>query len=167
MIGRTVCLLFIFLIAACNAGNESKAIADKEKDELGKLSLTDLDQKALDLKKYKGKTVFVNFWATWCKPCIREMPSIQNARNILRDEEIVFLFASNESIKQIQEFRMKHDYEFDYLRIENSEELNIQAMPTTFIYSPDGKLVFSEPGDRKWDDPANINLILKIIQEND
>lgn len=164
---QKVCLLFIVLIIACNASDRTKVLADKDKGELDKLSLIDLDQKPLDLKKYKGKTVFLNFWATWCKPCIKEMPSIQNARNILQNEEIVFLLASNESIKQIQEFRIKHDYEFNYLRIENSEELNIQAMPTTYIFSPDGRLVFSEPGERKWDDPENINMILKIIQKNE
>ncbi|MEJ7694901.1 hypothetical protein, partial [Daejeonella sp.] len=85
-------------------------------------------------------------------------------QNILRDEEIVFLLASNESIEEIDGFRIKHDYKFDYTRIENSEDLDIQALPTTFIFSPEGNLAFSEPGGRKWDDAGNIKLIREIIK---
>jgi len=160
-------LVILLGMVACNAGDKSKTVSYKEKDELGKISLTGLDQQPIELEKYKGKTVFINFWATWCKPCIQEMPAIANVQNILRNEEIVFLLASNESIEQIEEFRINHDYKFNYARIENSEELNIQALPTTFIFSPGGTLVFSEPGDRKWDDTENINLIRKIIKKHD
>ncbi|MES2874627.1 MAG: TlpA disulfide reductase family protein [Bacteroidota bacterium] len=159
--------VLILGMVACNAGNKSKTVPSEKKIELTKISLTDLNQQAINLGKYKGKTVFINFWATWCKPCIQEMPSIANAQNILRDEEIVFLLASDESIEQIEEFRIKHDYKFNYTRIENSEDLDIQALPTTFIFSPEGILIFSEPGDRKWDDAANINMILEIIKQND
>lgn len=163
---QKIYLLFVFLIIAC-AGDGSKSITETESDELGSLSLTDLNQQPFDLKKYKGKTVFINFWATWCKPCIREMPSIQKAQNILQNEKIVFLLASNESIKQIQEYKIKHNYEFNYLRIENSEDLNIQALPTTYIFDPSGILVFSEAGDREWDTPTNIDMILKIVKQHD
>ncbi|MEJ7779250.1 MAG: TlpA disulfide reductase family protein [Daejeonella sp.] len=166
-ITQKLALIIILGLAACNTGDKSKPLPYEKKTELRKISLTDLNQQPIDLEKYKGKTVFINFWATWCKPCIQEMPSIANAQNILRDEEIVFLLASNESIEEIDEFRIKHDYKFNYTRIENSEELDIQALPTTFIFSPEGTLAFSEPGDRKWDDAANINMILEIIKRND
>lgn len=160
-------IALIWGLVACNVGDKSKPVPYEKKTELRKISLTDLNQQPINLEKYKGKTVFINFWATWCKPCIQEMPSIANAQNLLRNEDIVFLLASDESIEQINEFRIKHGYKFNYVRIENSEELDIQALPTTFIFGPQGTLAFSEPGDRKWDDAANINMILKIIKRND
>lgn len=160
-------IVLLWVLVACNTGDKSKIELPKENDGLGKISLTDLNQQPINLEKYKGKVVFINFWATWCKPCIREMPSIENAQNILLNEDIVFLLASDESIEQIEEFRINHDYKFNYVRIENSEGLNIQALPTTFIFSSVGSLVFSETGDRKWDDTENIKLIRKIIKKND
>ncbi len=75
--------------------------------------------------------------------------------------------ASDESSEQIKDFSNTHDYKFNYVRIENSEEMNVQALPTTFIYNNNGKLVFSETGFRKWNDKNNIDLILKIANANE
>ncbi len=166
-ISQKLPLIILLALAACNTGDKSKPKPDQQKIEFRNIILTDLNQQAIDLEKYKGKTVFINFWATWCKPCIQEMPSIANAQNILRDKEIIFLLASNESVEQIEEFSKNHAYKFTYARIENSEELGIQALPTTFIFNPEGTLVFSEAGDRKWDDAVNINMILEIAKQND
>ncbi len=157
-------LIVLLGLAACNTQDRSNSGSNENKTGLTSIRLTGLDQQVIDLEKYRGKTVFINFWATWCKPCLYEMPSIEKARNLLQNENIVFLLASDESVEQIAEFRTRHTYNFNYTRIENSEELDIQALPTTFIFSPKGQLVFSEPGERKWDDSANINIIKKIIK---
>lgn len=135
--------------------------------EFDKIRLTDINGQAISLKQYQEKTIFINFWATWCKPCIQEMPSINEAQKILKNEEVIFLMASNESIEQIEEFKKNHEYNFDYVRIENSEEMNVQILPATYIFNSKGNLVFSEAGLRKWDDKNNIDMILKIVKEND
>ncbi|MBY0479253.1 MAG: TlpA family protein disulfide reductase [Chitinophagaceae bacterium] len=150
----------LLLLAACN-GQEA---ADKNKHtvetEYDKIQLTELDHTAIDLNQYKGKTLFINFWATWCRPCIEEMPSIQKMQEQLNDKNIVYLFASNETVEQIEKFKQKHPYPFHYVRAENMESLNIMALPTTFIINPTGKLVFSEMGYRKWDAKENIDLLI-------
>ncbi len=135
--------------------------------EIDKIRLTDIKGQSIDLKTYKGKTIFINFWATWCKPCIQEMPSIKEAQHILQKENIIFLIASDESTEQIKDFSNSHNYKFNYVRIENSEEINVQALPTTFIYNKKGNLVFSETGSRKWNEKNNIDLILKISNTNE
>jgi len=135
--------------------------------ELDKIKLSDLNHQPISLTQYQGKTIFINFWATWCKPCLKEMPSIEEAQNILQNEKIIFLMASGESAEQIKDFNTGHDYKFNYVRIENSEEINVQALPTTFIFNSVGNLVFSETGVRKWDEKNNIDLILKIAKENE
>jgi thiol-disulfide isomerase/thioredoxin len=153
----------IFL--SCNNTEKNNPGFDSDSEiRLTKIILVNLYGSTVDLTQYKGKTVFINFWATWCKPCLREMPSIQRAQEILQKENIVFLFASNETQEQIENFKNSHEYPFNYVRVENLEELNIMVLPTTFIFNPDGKLVFSEMGFRKWDDKNNINLILNIIK---
>ena len=125
--------------------------------------LVDLKGNSVNLSSYKGKAVFINFWATWCKPCILEMPTLVRAQEKFKNANIVFLFASNEEPDQIMKFQDKHSYDFNYVRVENLEELNIQALPTTYIFNPAGKLEFSEAGYRTWDAADNIEMISKII----
>ena len=158
-------LLFLIIISACKNATETKETKQQtqlsqQKKVITQIHLTDLNDQSIDLKKYKGKTIFINFWATWCKPCREEMPSIQEAMKMLKDEKIEFLFASDETKEQIEEFKAAHDYNFNYVKVENLAEFNIIGLPTTFIFDSNGELIFSEMGYRKWDDKANIDLIL-------
>ena len=164
---RTISVVLFFGIVGCNDGQKMKVSNTEKDEEIYKIRLKDLKDQPINLETYKGKTIFINFWATWCKPCIEEMPSIEKAQNILQNKEVVFLLASNESVEEIVDFRVNHTYKFNYVRIENLEELNIQALPTTFIINSKGNLVFSEMGSRKWDDSNNINMILKITKNDD
>ncbi len=134
---------------------------------INKVELTELSGAAIDLSQYKGKVVFINFWATWCKPCIQEMPTIVQAQAELKADEVVFLFASNEEPAQIEKFAKRHDYNFHYVHLENMETLNIQALPTTFIFNREGELKFSETGFRVWNDQVNVDLITKIINDHE
>lgn len=163
--------LYIFLIAVfggCHTGKQPEpSLPAVGKEENREIKLFDLTNHAVDLKNYKGRTVFINFWATWCKPCLEEMPSIQRAQALVNDKEIIFLLASSESIEEINVFSRNHKFHFNYVHLENAETLNIQALPTTFIINPKGEFVFSETGSRNWDDSANINLIKNITKQHD
>lgn len=150
--------LFLLVLLACSGGKET---------DIAKIKLKELNDQPIDFAQYEGKTVFVNFWATWCKPCIQEMPTIENAQNDLKNENVIFLFASNEDLDQIVAFKKRRAYNFHYVLLENMEELRIQSLPTTFIFNSEGKLKFSETGYRKWDDPDNIELITKIINDHE
>ena len=134
---------------------------------LNQIKLKDLNGKSIDLDQYQGKTLFINLWATWCKPCLEEMPSIERAQAILKDKNIEFLFASNEEAGRIQNFRSKKNLNLNFMQLENQEELNIQALPTTFIFNAQGKLVFHEMGYRQWDGSDNIEMINNIINTHD
>ena len=155
-------LLIIGLIGCINSSKKKPNSPANVIREIDMIRLTDLNGQSHSLKQYQGKTIFINFWATWCKPCIQEMPSITEMQNILQNENIIFLMASNESPEQIEEFINTRDYKFNFVRIENSEEMNVQALPTTFIFNKKGELVFSETGSREWNEQSNIDLILKI-----
>lgn len=136
-------------------------------NDLSKVKLNELTGQSIDMAQFEGKAVFINFWATWCKPCIQEMPTMAAAQEKLKNENVIFLFASNEEPDQIESFMKKHSYPFHYVHLQNMEALNIQALPTTFIFSPEGKMKFSENGFRTWDDPANIELITKIMNDHE
>ena len=150
----------------CNEINKNKPGSSEHTSiqTINTLRLQDLNQQPLDMNKYKGSIVFLNFWATWCKPCLEEMSSIEKAKTRLADPKVIFLLASNESTQQVIEFKTNHKSALEFVIIENMEDLNIQALPTTFIYNADGRLAFSETGYRKWDDSTSLEMIRKILK---
>ena len=161
-------IISAFSFVGCRENNKGKPVDTEKNGELTpQIQLVDLNNQAVRLADYKGKTVFISFWATWCKPCVQEMPSIERAQAMMSDKEVVFLLASGESIEEIKAFNNSHSYKFNYVHLENNEKLNFQALPTTFIINPQGALVFSEMGSRNWDDSANINLIKNITKQHD
>ena len=158
ILNKKTYFIFFLGVLGCSGATER---------DINKVELKELNGIAINISQYKGKAVFINFWATWCKPCIQEMPTIVQAQTKLKTDKIVFLVASNEEPAQIEKFAKRHDYDLHYVHLENMEALNTQALPTTFIFNPEGKLKFSETGFREWDDPANINLITKIINDHE
>lgn len=149
--------LFTILLAviACQSTGQTEDPATVE------LKLTDLDGNPISLHDYKGKTVFLNLWATWCAPCIKEMPSIEAAKHQLDD--VVFLLASDEEISKIKKFKERQDYSFNYIRLETGHaELGVYSLPTTFIFDENGKLAFRESGSRDWSSEESIKLIRNI-----
>lgn len=164
----TIFFLIVITLAGCSRGNKDQsAPSATSTDDIKKVKLTDLNDKEIDLDQFKGKTVFINFWATWCKPCLQEMPSIERAQAELKDHNVTFLLASNEEVDQIETFKKKHNYTFQYVHLENMEELGIQALPTTYIFNSEGKLKFSETGSRNWGNPASLDLINKIANDHE
>ena len=123
---RKISIVLLVGFLSCNGVDRDKPVTIIEKDRpVDKIRLKELNEQPVNLEKYKGKTVFVNFWATWCKPCIEEMPTIEKAQTILTKEDIVFLMASSESAEEIDAFRKAKNFNFNYLQVQNSEELNI------------------------------------------
>ncbi len=90
------------------------------------------------------------------------MPSIDSAQKLLSKNGIVFLLASDESPNQIKEFKEHYQFDLDFVRLTNMEELSMVGLPTTYIYNPKGENVFAETGYRKWNDSSNIKMILQI-----
>lgn len=157
---------YIFIIAVIAlTGCSSKKKEEQSAIVASDVKLTDLQGKEIDLANLAGKTVFVNFWATWCRPCIQEMPSIASLQNNLAGKNIEFLFASDEEVEKILKFKESRSMDLNFVRVENPEALGIEALPTTFIFNGKGELVFSEVGFRKWDDPSTMEMVLKIINE--
>ncbi len=149
------------ILAGCSSqktGEQSSIVASQ-------IKLTDLEGKEVDLTEFEGKTIFVNFWATWCRPCIQEMPSIAALQTQLAGKNIEFFFASDEEVDKIQKFMESRKMTLNFVRVENPESLGIQALPTTFIFDGEGNMVYSEVGFRKWDEPATVEMVTKLINE--
>lgn len=147
----------IWLLVSCTAGKENDIA-------LNDFRLKTLEGEEVDLGKYRGKRVFINVWATWCKPCVQEMPTIAEAMKQLEGEDMVFLFASNEDAEEIVSFRERRAFPFSYVQLLNLEALSIQALPTTFIFDEQGNLVYGEEGFRDWSTPENMEKIKPSVE---
>ncbi len=121
---------------------------------------TGLDGKEFKLEDFKGKAVFLNYWATWCRPCISEMPDIEAARKVLEPEGIEFFVVSDESIEKIENFRQKNNYGFSYLKLnEDFTSQEVYSLPTTIIYKKDGSVGLKKIGAMDWDAPQVLETI--------
>ena len=155
--------LYCFLLLGCNSDiRNNKNVSDLESLQL-KTSFVDLSENNLDLSVYKGKRIVINYWATWCGPCIKEMPSIKRAEEILEDYGYIFLLVSDETISKISKFKNDRNFDFNFLKsIESYETLGIYSMPTSYIFDENGKIIETIVGAIEWDSEEMINK-LKIL----
>jgi len=160
----SILFFVILIIIACNNSGEKPESKPASQADIEKIRLTNLNGTLVDMTQYKSKAIFINFWATWCKPCIEEMPTIKKAMDSLKNENIEFLFATSGDKEDIKDFESVHHYGFNYVIADNMEELNIIGLPTTFIFDKEGKRVFSDLGYHKWDDKTSLDLLFKIAQ---
>jgi thiol-disulfide isomerase/thioredoxin len=112
----------------------------------------DLNGKPVKLTDYAGKKVFVNFWASWCAPCIKEIPSISRAATALANENFVFLLASDESIDTIKNFLLDRGFTGNFVKMDGFVgSVGVDVMPTSVLYDEHGGIVRSWQGASVWD----------------
>ena len=155
-----VACLGLFLILGRNAaGAMSKApqinsVSEKNMP-LKDFTLPDLEGKMTSLSDYKGKVIFLNFWATWCPPCREEMPSIQQLHEKLGNDQFVILAVAESSgtSEQIGKFMKENKYTFKVLndvKREVAAKYQIIGVPTTFLIDKKGIIVDKYVGSRDW-----------------
>ena len=120
----------------------------------------------LNLPDLKGKVIFINFWATWCPPCIAEMPSLQELYNAY-DSDVVFLYITNDELETVQKFKDKNNYTFKVYspRTPIPQEFLTNSIPRTFIINKKGEIVVDESGAIDWFSEKVKTQISNLIQE--
>jgi thiol-disulfide isomerase/thioredoxin len=105
----------------------------------------------LNLSDLKGEVIFINFWATWCPPCIVEMKSLDQLYNDF-NESVVFLYITNDDLETVQKFKDKNSYSFGVYNPINKipDELVTKSIPRTFILNKKGEIVVDEKGAINW-----------------
>ena len=117
-------------------------------------------------EKFKDKVVFINFWATWCPPCIAEMPTIEKLYQKYKDK-IGFAMISNEDIGMIEEFRNRNKYTFPVYQVETEipDIFNLSIIPATFIIAPDRRIALKHVGGADWSHEDVMKYLDKLIVE--
>lgn len=129
-------------------------------------SLMDLEGHSLSFDSAKDQVGVLNFWATWCPPCVAEMPYFQRLYDRYGDR-VQFYFVSDETPEVIHSFMAKHQYTLpvQIMRGPPPENLQSKALPTTFIFGKDGKIHVKKRGSAKWDSKSVFNLLDELLAE--
>ena len=130
--------------------------------------LEDLKGKKLELNNFKGKVIFLNFWATWCGPCKEEMPSMEILYRQFKEKDFVFLSISvdYEGRKPVKEFIQKQRYTFPVLLDPKCNVLDlyeVRRIPTTIIIDKNRRVIGRATGPINWKSPevkSLLNLLL-------
>lgn len=133
-------------------------------------ALQDPGRQVHRLADFSGKVVVVNFWASWCVPCREEIPSMNRASRVLRNEAIVWLAVNvGEDREAVDAFRNDYPIAFTVLLDTDgrvSKDWWVTGMPTTFVINPEGEIEHQIVGKRDWDDATHLQLVRQLIDED-
>lgn len=133
-------------------------------------SLSDLNGKKHALSDYKGKVVLVNVWATWCMPCLVEMPAMESLYGKLKGEKFAMLAVSVDEggPKAVRKFVEQAKLSFPVLLSPDGSFLGLymtRSIPTTFIIDKTGTIVSRIPGAREWDSQEAITALQELMNK--
>ena len=131
--------------------------------------LLDLDDQPVEFSRFKGKTIFLNVWATWCGPCVREMPSIAALAANPKLKDVAFVCVStDETAGAVRRFLKGKDWPLTVLRATDlPASFATEGIPATFLIAPDGKIASSQVGSADWNEPRVVAFLETLAGSRD
>jgi thiol-disulfide isomerase/thioredoxin len=131
--------------------------------------LIDSEGNKLDVRDLQGKTIFINMWATWCAPCVAEMPSINDLYNKIENkEDIIFLMISyDKDMRTARSWVKRKGFDFPVYQLASAlpDMYETGVVPTTFVISPEGKIVLSKTGMANYDTRRFMKFLNKMADK--
>jgi thiol-disulfide isomerase/thioredoxin len=123
--------------------------------------------KTVNFENSEDKIILLNYWATWCAPCIAEMPDLQILYGDYKDK-MDFYFVTSDSENLVSPFLKKRNLDIPiyYLLSEPPKSLQSQKLPTTFLINREGEIVMKKTGAANWNSASVRNTIDKIYSKN-
>lgn len=134
--------------------NETAAVSDPIKADLN-LKLIDREGNIKSLEDFKGKVIFLNYWATWCPPCIAEMPSIDQLHEDMGDKVAFVMLSFDQNFETAKDFDKRKGYDLPIFAPASNLPAMFQssALPTTYIIDAKGNLALTHKGMADYSDP--------------
>jgi len=169
--------ILFFLFSIFNSKNDTsyykgemeKFVTTNSKYKSENIFWFDSNDKKIMFNNYNGKIVLVNFWASWCAPCIKELPSINMLNNRLEKSQFESVIISIDKNRE-KSIRMYDSLELNNLNYYYDKKnhlvsyLNIDVIPTTIIYNKNGKEIGRLTGEADWNSSDAIKLIKYLIK---
>jgi thiol-disulfide isomerase/thioredoxin len=158
-----------FLTKGMRPPEQVQLLNEMEKSGMPNFTLQTLDGKDVSVSDFKGKILLVNVWATWCAPCVKEIPSLKNLVNKFDGKLVVLAVSHDHNKEDIETFvkafgGLPKDFiiVWDKDRM-TSKLLGTDALPETYILSPQQKLLRKIAGETAWDDSMAIQFFNEIL----
>lgn len=125
------------------------------------MSATTLDGRSVEFSSFSGQVLVLNFWATWCSPCVAEMPGLARLREATSDVSVEMACVTQEPGEVVRKFVKKHplDVPLYLLSGDPPEQFKSRAIPATFVLDKAGMIVLQHRGAAAWDDPTIVNFV--------
>lgn len=129
-------------------------------------NLIQLNAENVNFSRSKGEVTLVNFWATWCPPCVAEMPSFQKLYDDYGDR-VDFYFVTSEKPEKVNGFMNKNGYSLPIFlqSFKAPDALESNALPTTYLISKSGAIVIDETGAADWNSKKMRTLLDELLVE--
>jgi thiol-disulfide isomerase/thioredoxin len=131
-------------------------------DKLQRFALPDLSGRMTPSSEFLGKTVVLNIWASWCPPCIKEMPSLQALHEASGDDFHVISISVDEDLRDARALAQKYELSFPVLLDPSGDlpaRIGTVMFPETWVLDAEGKLIERVIGERDWADPAIVRKL--------
>ena len=163
------CVCLLLLSSQITASELPKGLLTLDGRDAPPLVLKNIDGETWDLSEARGHWVFVHFWATWCGPCRREMPTIQAIFPEFDPQELeIVLVNTAETEDTVFGFLASVAPDITPLMDEDglvTERWQPRGLPASFFVDPEGKLRYLALGGRPWDTPAYLDFIKQLIRQ--
>lgn len=119
----------------------------------------------VSMEQFRGKVIFINLWATWCPPCIAEMPGINDLYKEVKEEDVVFLMLSvDDNFEKAKRFKEKKGFDFEVYRVDEGipQMYYSQSIPTTFVIDANGGLALTQTGMADYNTPEFKEFLRKL-----
>jgi len=139
--------------------------------EAPNFKLEDIDEYEYDFSEYRGKVVLLNFWATWCPPCRREMPSMERVYKKFQDENFTVIAVNQmEDEDKIFAFTGALDTRLTFnilldTKSSVSRDYGVRGLPTTYLIDKEGRIRYRAIGGREFDHPKVEKIIQSLMEE--
>ena len=157
---HALALIYLTLLSACNSGGRPPRIGESAPD----FTVSD-SQRTVTLSQLRGKPVILNFWATWCPPCVEEMPSLVELQKKLGDKVTVLAVSEDADQNAVNQF--VRDHNVDLLTVRDPKQsanalYGTFKFPETYVIDRDGKIVRKFIGATDWTSPDLVEYFNKL-----
>ena len=163
-------ILILFVMLALHAGPAAAGELKLFSGTAADFAAQDLQGKPMRFAAYRGKVVLLNFWATWCPPCRKEMPSMERLHRAYRERGLVVLAVSQDEapLEEVRRFAVSLGLTFPVWHDRDREaarHYSVPGVPTSYLVAHDGQLAYRVLGEYDWDGREARGAVELLLDE--